>query len=170
MKRAMAPVAVALLLVLSACSSSAPVPRSAQPLWGVTVPVDAPISSAQRAELADGKISYDEYHEAFRRFAACLAKGGFTIMDNGGQNEIIQYGVPEAASELDDKCYVREFQWVDATWQSSRADTSNQAKAYAVCLKEKGITPGKTEDEKYRQLQNARIDPSACAERIYPHG
>jgi hypothetical protein len=91
-------------------------------------------------------------------------------MDNGMQNDIIQFGVPTAAGALDDECYTHEFQWVDGVWQSSRADTSNQAKAYGVCLTEKGITPKKTEDEKYQQLQDANIDAAECYGKLYPHG
>jgi hypothetical protein len=163
--------AVVFLLALSACSAGAtPVPRSSQPLWGLTIRSDASYSRAQHAELADGRVTRDEYHEAFRRFAACLGKKGFTLMDNGEQNELIQYGVPAAAGDLYDKCYDWEFEWVDTVWQLSRADTSHQAKAYAVCLTEKGITPKKTEDEKYLQLEDAHIDPADCYGRIYPHG
>jgi hypothetical protein len=170
MRKAMVLLAVAVLLSLSACASATPVPRASQPLWGMAVPANAPLSNAQRSDLADGKITNDEYHESFRRFAACLAKGGFTVMDNGTKNDIIQFGVPAAAGALDDKCYTQEFQWVDGVWQSSRADTSNQAKAYGECLTEKGITPKKTEDEKYQQLQEANIDASECYGRLYPHG
>ncbi|MET4781720.1 hypothetical protein [Glaciihabitans sp. UYNi722] len=160
------------LLFVVGCSQSSvsDKPRSSQPLWGLEIPAGTKMASAQRSALADGKVTSAEYHEGFRRFSACLAKGGYTVMALPDKNEVLQYGVPAEAGDLYEKCLSREFEWVETVWQLSRADTSNQAKAYAVCLKEKGITPKKTEDAKYAQLEAAHIDPSDCYVRLYPHG
>ncbi|MET4706087.1 hypothetical protein [Frigoribacterium sp. UYMn621] len=170
MKRVLVPVMLAAIMTLAGCAHSTALPRSEQPLWGITVPQNAPISSAQRGVLADGTVTNDEYQASFRRFSACLAKGGFVVMENDAVNEVIQYGVPAAASKLNDSCYTKEFQWVDGVWQASREDTSNQAKSYGVCLTEKGITPKKTEEARYEQLQQAHIDAAKCYKRVYPQG
>ena len=170
MKRVTAPLVLAAILALAGCANSTALPRSEQPLWGISVPHNAPISSAQRDALADGAVTNDEYQASFRRFSACLSQGGFTVMENDAVNEVIQYGVPAAAGKLNDTCYTKEFQWVDGVWQASREDTSNQAKAYGVCLIEKGVTPKKTEEARYEQLQEAHIDAAQCYKRIYPQG
>ena len=93
-------------------------------------------------------------------------------MGNGESNKLILFGVPDAAvqSGVDGHCYPYEFQWVDTIWQDKRADFSNAAKAYAVCLINAGIRPKATEQEKLRQLERAHIDPGECYKSQYPHG
>lgn len=169
-KLAVALLTIAVVISVSACSTGRV--KTAAEQQGITIPASAKISTAQQAELAHDPVTYDDYKAAFRRFSSCLAAKGYTIMGNGNSNEVIQYGVPAAAvdSGLMDKCYSYQFQWIDSIWQASRADTSNQAKAYAMCLTAEGTTPKKTESEKYDQLKKANIDPYMCYTKHFPDG
>ena len=139
---------------------------------GVTFPAGAKISPAQAKQLSQSSISYDDYKAAFRRYAACLEAKGYTLMGNGESNKVIHYGVPDTAvvSGADEACMNYEFEWIDLIWQSSRADTSNQAKAYAVCLEKAGIKPKAKEAEKLQQLKRANIDSIECYHSQYPRG
>lgn len=151
-------VATSGLLLLTGCannSDSTPVPSPSALVQ---------MSSAQRAALADGKVTYDEYKAAFRRYVACDSKAGYKVLTNGETNEVVDFAVPAAAvdSGVDDRCNHREFWNIDSKWQLSREDTSQQAAAYGKCLQAAGITPKATETEKFHQLQQAHIDPTQC--------
>ena len=164
--------AIIFTVALSSCAPEPPPQPPALKGTGVTLPAEAKISPAQAKQLAQSSISYDDYKAAFRRFSACLQAKGYTLMDNGESNKVIHYGVPDAAvvSGEDEACMNYEFEWIDLIWQSSRADTSNQAKAYAVCLEKAGIKPKATEQEKLKQLERANIDSDECYRSQYPRG
>jgi hypothetical protein len=153
-----------LSLLLAACSSAAGTAHSPSPSSGSTVTQAAPMSAAQTAALADGKVSYAEYQAGFRRFVACESKAGYAINPSGQINEIYQFMVSAAAvdSGVDARCYASEFKQIDEIWQVSREDTSPQAAAYRACLIKGGITPAKTETKMYNQLLKAKIDPGKC--------
>ena len=158
-------------VALTSCATPQPQPRAL--VGHGTLQPDVKISPAQAKQLAQSRISFDDYEAAFRRFSACLAAKGYTLMGNGvSSNKLINYGVPDTAAQAgaDEKCYVYEFQYVDGIWQDSRADTSNEAKAYAVCLRKAGIKPKATKDEKWEQLERAHIDADQCFGSQYPHG
>ena len=164
--------AALLAVAVSACAASAPPQPRALAAIGVTFPKGVKISPAQAKQLAQPTISYDDYKAAFRRYSACLAAKGYTLMGNGESNKVILFGVPDTAvqSGADDYCFSYEFDWVDTIWQFSRVDTSNAAKAYAVCLTKAGVKPKSTEKEKLEQLERAHIDPGDCYRSQYPHG
>ena len=165
--------ASALLTVgVTSCASPPPQPRALAGT-GITFPAGARISPAQAKQLAQSTISYDDYKAAFRRYSACLAAKGYTVMGNGeSSNKLIRAGIPDAAvkSGADDYCNTYEFNWVDSIWQISRADTSNEARAYAVCLTKAGIKPKATKEEKLAQLERAHIDNDKCYGSQYAHG
>lgn len=142
-------------LLLSGCASTA----SPAPNDGAKV-----ISAEQEAELADGVVTYDEYHAAFERFRACLTDAGFELMLLPEQYDIIQYGVPVAASDagVDIPCYVREYQSVDGEWQTAHQDTSETAEIYRNCLVANGITPKETFLEMVAQLDEEGIARDSC--------
>jgi|GEM_PF-762435 hypothetical protein len=123
-----------------------------------------PASAEQLAALADDKITYDEYVAAYRRYASCVAAGGYQIVEQGQTNQVFHYAVPAAAvdSGVNDTCYDKEFYFVDSQWQVSVEDTSDEARRYAECLNAKGITPAEHAKDRYQQLLDAGIDPQAC--------
>jgi hypothetical protein len=162
-RRALLVVATSLAttVLLAACSSAETSPSPTP-----TITAAAPMSAAQKAAVADGKVTYAEYQAGFRRYVACEAKAGYIVSSSGQLNEVYQYLVPAPAvkSGVDARCYASEFKEIDTIWQLSRADTSPQAAAYRVCLIKAGITPAKTETEMYFQLRKAKIDPTKCYE------
>ena len=165
--------ALALTAVLSSCAA-APEPPQPRALagTGVTFHAGTKISPAQAKQLEQSSISYDDYKTAYRRYAACLAAKGYTLMDNGESNKVLQFGVPDAAvvSGVDDECLNFEFEWIATIWEFGRADYSSQAKAYAVCLEKAGIKPKAKESDKYDQLVRANIDTDECYNSQYPRG
>jgi hypothetical protein len=145
-------------VLLSGCSQ-VPAGKAA------STPAPAPtISAAQAAALADGKITYAEYEAGWRRYVACDAKAGYTVVKGGETNEVISGQVPDAAvtSGADAQCYDREFKQIDMIWQVSRENTSPQAVIFHKCLVAKGKTPAATYAGMVKQLQSLGIDPASC--------
>ena len=127
MRRKNAVVAGLLLaLALSGCAATEAQPRAFEGT-GMTMPAGTKMSSAQRKQLAQSSISFDDYMAAYRRYVACLNAAGFTLLEQPMKNQLVQDGVPDAAvqSGVDEKCYMGEFQWVASVWSTSREDTSD---------------------------------------------
>ncbi|WFR66192.1 hypothetical protein P9139_14510 [Curtobacterium flaccumfaciens] len=100
--------------------------------WARAPRASAP-SEQQRAEVADGVVTLDEYRTAFNRLGACLAQAdqpmgdvplswyadGIWNTDGHGDGPWYLYSTPSSDSEVfDTQCYPREFADVDALWQS----------------------------------------------------
>lgn len=76
-------------------------------------------SAQQQLELSDGKITLDEYVEAFNRFEGCMAEAGHPMGVVPLTDGLFHYGLPEAAEAASDtQCYPREFEDVDIAWQT----------------------------------------------------
>jgi hypothetical protein len=122
------------------------------------------MSEMQQSALADEVVSYDEYHDAFRRYSTCMESAGYTVERMGETNRVIDYRIPEAAGQdgTASVCYDRHFRFVDAAWQLSREDSSDQAAQYRDCLTAAGIQAKGTLHEMYDQLVGAGIDPLQC--------
>lgn len=157
MRNLLAVIAVAVLLSGCAATASSP-PSGSSPF-----PTDN-MSEAQIAELADGVVTSDEYHAAFDRFSACVTAGGFDLLVNGEEYDLIDYAIPGAARDagVDEPCYFDEFAQVDTAWQLAHADTSYIAEVHRNCLIDNGITPEDTDEEMWQQMKDANIDPQSC--------
>lgn len=115
-------------------------------------------SDAQRAELADGAVTYDEYQAAFQRMNACIEADGYELLMEPEVNQMIQARIPDAAFPSYQRCYGPEFSLVDAEWQLYRENFGADAQAMAKCLIERGKEPALTYVERYNQLQAMGID------------
>jgi hypothetical protein len=160
----LATVAACTALLVSGCSQTSSSSEHASAAASATPSPTYAMSTAEKSELANGTVTYDEYKAAFRRYQACDAKAGYKLLIGGETNEVINYSVPAAAvdSGVDDRCIHTQFWDVDTKWQLARADTSPQSADYSKCLEAAGITPKSTETEKFHQLQQAHIDPTQC--------
>ncbi len=120
-------------------------------------------SAEQTAEMADGTVTFVEYHEAFRRFANCMSEGGSRVAFVDKREDRIDYSVPSAAvdSGLDEICYEREFGAVDMSWQIANPDPELVA-MYRQCLISQGMAVPDTADEMVNALLDSGIDPGSC--------
>ena len=157
---------VGLMVLLSGCSTSQtasadpdspdipPWEEEAGPVMGNAVPW----SDAQRTAIADGTVTSEEYHEGFRRYAACLtAKGvGITAEDRGDR---IDYAV----SGSDAGCYEREFRGVDMLWQVTHPDPADTER-YRSCLLQLGLDVPDTQAEMLQILIGMNIEPDSCSQ------
>jgi len=167
--RIAAPVLVGLMSLLNGCSSpqaatttvadSPGVPpweEEAGPVMGPAVPW----SEEQRTAMADGTVTSEEYHEAFRRYAACLtAKGVEVTAEDRGDR------IDAAVSGGDAYCYEREFRGVDMLWQLTHEDPA-VTERYRSCLIQLGLDVPDTQDEMLQVLDGLNIEPYSCSE--YP--
>jgi hypothetical protein len=124
-----------------------------------------PLSQEQKDALADNVVTRDEYVAGYRRYVACVAAGGYQIVELGEKNEVFDFAVPAAAVDagVNDQCMDKEFWYISSMWQASREDTSPEAEGYAKCLRAKGIEPAKHAADRYDQVIKAGLDPHKCA-------
>lgn len=81
-------------------------------------------SSAQAAELADGRVTQDEYNAAFDRYDSCMAKTGMALIGIDRSGTVIKYStVSEAVYSAARQCYEVEFKDVDVEWQIANQDS-----------------------------------------------
>jgi hypothetical protein len=125
------------------------------------VPSQAGESPEQIQELADGKVSYDEYHAAYSRYVACMEKAGYTVTTLPPQYDVITFTVPGAAvdSGVDNRCYEREFDQVDTVWEGAHQNTSYTAHVFRACLTRHHIVPSQTLVGMSKQLDALHEDP-----------
>jgi hypothetical protein len=121
----------------------------------------ADISAAQRAEVADGVVTFDEYQAAFQRLKACMAAKGYTMEPATLKNEVIQapYRDTGDSDKVYTACYSLEYAFVDSEWQTYRENFGKEAGYLAECLREHGVEPGVTYDERDAQLFEIGVDP-----------
>jgi len=159
-------------MALAACTHQTEVPGSPAPTaLPKAAPVDefaaqalntaAPgsVSEAQRAELADGVVTYDEYQAAFQRMNACIEADGYELLIEPEVNQMIQARIPDAAFPSYESCYPLEFGWVDPEWQIYRANFGAGTQALAACLIERGKEPALTYSDRYQQFMALGLDP-----------
>ncbi len=156
---------IALCAAISGCSPSQP--GHAGPSPAVASP--SAISAAQAAEIADGKVTQDEYDAAYRRFVSCMAKAGYPVIEKGRKGSVYDYaGLADSASAIDagDACYNKEFQQVDIAWQlAHQEEISAQSVAFLRgCLHDHGIEPtGTTTTALVQEFTKAGLDPGICS-------
>lgn len=153
------------LLFLGGCSASG-LEQSADGDDPLGDPDLSTMSAAQAAEISDRKATVDEYQAAFQRFRECLSAAGFELENVALNNQVYDFGVPNAAVDdgADGKCYEEEYKFTDMLWQSSDAVQSGSQTAQFVreCLQEHGLEPADTLDEMSTQLREAGIEPPEC--------
>ena len=159
-----AALAIAALLGVTACSSApAPEPEPEQTL-----------SAAQAAALDDNVVTEDEYTAGYRRFVACLAEKGYTVLELGRPSTQYDYGVPDAAvqSGADDECYGSEYAQIDLTWQTNHPERTILSDWYIACLAEVGIETddpsGTNNNELETRMVKAGLNPGECIEAHDP--
>ena len=117
------------------------------------------ISAAQRRDVADGTVSYDEYQAALQRLRSCMQADGFDLNLAPEVNQMRRGSMTDAANPSYERCYPLEFGLVDGAWQGYRENFGADAKAMAECVRSHGKTPRLTLKEKYEQLAGMGIDP-----------
>lgn len=131
--------------------------------WVAEPPLPGP-SSQQRAEMADGVATRDEYLAAFNRFAGCLSAGGVDIAPADPEAVILSYAIPSEAvdSGTDDFCYRTQFMDVDTAWQIQNEDQSETTLRMKECLSDRGLAPAERTADVIRQLEDAGIAIEEC--------
>ena len=117
------------VVVLSACSSgAASAPTTTAPSGGFRVPGAADVPEEQRAAFADGKISLQEYQQAFEQFRSCAIAGGGYVEETERDPTTgeIQYGsrgmiLPpgQANGTVENGCYQRFFAQTEITFSAT---------------------------------------------------
>lgn len=122
------------------------------------------MSAEQVAAMDDGTVTQAEYEAAFRRYSACLAEEGYTVIEMGVAYDLIDARIPAEAvtSGADEKCYQKEYAQVDAAWQDAHINTSYTAEVVRSCLVNAGVAPAATLLEMQEQLGEAGIAFDEC--------
>ena len=99
-------------------------------------PPAAPQSAAQKAAVADGVITRQEYVAGWQRLAACVAQAGFDMVPPS--TDVVEYPVgvsSETQAVYDHDCWPREYKRVDEIWQQETATRATS------CLIANGFSP-----------------------------
>lgn len=149
---------VALVTIGATSGCGSPEVEMAAPTAG------AEVSPAQQAEIADGVVTSEEYHEAFRRYAACLADGGFDIVVLGEDYDLIETRLEMAAVDagVDGPCYESEYKLVDTQWQLDHIDTSYTAEVARRCLVDHGLEVPEHYADMVIRLEENGVPFSSC--------
>jgi hypothetical protein len=77
-------------------------------------------SAAERAAIADGSVTRDEYVAAFNQYLGCVAAAGYTVSGYDESAPVIQYMDSDAsvAGGAENRCYQTQFRAVDGLWQT----------------------------------------------------
>lgn len=108
---------------------------------GSALPGEQPPSAEQKAALADGVVTRDEYETAFRSYRSCVEGTGQTLVVTDMDAEIIDYYQALGDEEAERGCYTMHFMEVDIEWQLAHEDLRPDIEFYANCLQEHGIEP-----------------------------
>lgn len=152
----------ALVAVTVALTSACMAPAGAD--GAPITPGGAQISTEQQTEMADGVVTSEEYHEAFRRFSACMADAGFEIVVHGEKYDLIEIGIPDAAVEagVDATCYDSEWKLVDMQWQLDHFDTSYTAEVARQCLLDHGLEVPERYSDMVTLLEENGVSSDDC--------
>jgi hypothetical protein len=121
-------------------------------------------SAEQEQAIADGHVTEGEYKAGFARYEACMKKEGYELVGVKQADYLITYSITNeaVATGADDRCYIGEFQQLDASWQIANEDRSITTKMYQKCLSERGIRADTTAKGVWKQINDAGIPPEDC--------
>jgi len=122
-----------------------------------TYPPDAAPSAAQKAALADGSVTRDEYEAGYLRALGCMGQAGFDMIPVP-LNELVLHAGTSGAEDptWSHSCYPREFKQIDSVWQLEIE------KAATACLARIGVTPAHDGTEWDDQLSQHGLTPQEC--------
>lgn len=155
--------AIDLLLLAFTLSACGPAAESPEDSPTKTI---APMSADQAAAIADGTVSREAYDDGFRRYQACLADAGYSLVDVREEYQQIHFGVPAAAVEsgADERCYDFEYRKIDEIWQLSIQDQSKTAIMFGQCLDDAGLDSSGTRADKLNRMREHGITIEQCLE------
>lgn len=105
--------------------------------WGV----EAELSGAQLAELADGTVTEEEYQASFERYRSCLREAGYELENIHTNGPFVGYSTPAAAVEtgVDDECYFREYFATWDVWTGIHTEENERQNRIHRCAGENGL-------------------------------
>lgn len=159
--------ALGAMLVLAGCTS--PAASAVEPHDARENPPSIAPSSLQLSELDDG-VTEEEYLAAFTRFQTCMDEAGYPLLRVQMNDSLMDYATLAEADFTGDqeRCYLGEFQKVDARWQFQHKDESPANRANQACLAAAGVTPKTTTEDVWAQILEAGLDPTKCAREYSP--
>lgn len=128
-------------------------------------------SEAQQKAIADNEITREEYDAGFRKFEACMEKGGNALAGVEFINSVYEYSYgADKDPKIEAKCYGTNFAKIDMLWQTRPEveEQSETSRADKWCLRKHGIEPAKTMAERQNQMINKNIDTMKCYEEYTP--
>jgi hypothetical protein len=129
-----------------------------------TMPLPPQESVQQKAEVADGTVTRQEYLDAYSRYQGCLAEAGYPSLQVLDSSQLFSTGSTSAAGVANDRCYDRELQHVDELWQTQNPQIASGYSATIMnyCLTKLGQTPEPTAQGMLDQLIKLEINPIDC--------
>lgn len=101
------------------------------------------------------------YETAYSAFAECMRLGGVALVGERMIGVIHEYSYPSDGSKIHDQCYA-SFAAIDMRWQIANAYDSHTYVAFRECLREIGVQPADNVDGIWAQIQENKVDPTAC--------
>lgn len=68
-------------------------------------------------ELADGRVTLDEYRDGFDRYRDCATAAGVPLANVGFDAATSLFTFVRTSTVADEDCYIREFYALDVIWQ-----------------------------------------------------
>jgi hypothetical protein len=121
-------------------------------------------SVQQKAEVADGTVTRQEYLDAYSRYQGCLAQAGYPSLEVLDSQTFFDTGSSGAGGPASDRCYTRELQDVDTLWQTENPQIASgySPSVMSYCLTKLGQTPASTAQGMLDQLNKLEINPIDC--------
>jgi hypothetical protein len=121
-------------------------------------------SPAQRAALADGNVTRDEYIAGYNRYSGCMSALGHPIGTVPESAVEISYAIADEGvnSGADATCYRREFAAVDTGWQIEVEQTPIAVASMTDCLVRLHQVPGATPELMIHQLDTVSLGLVTC--------
>ncbi len=118
---------------------------------------NASASAAQKAAVADGVVTRQEYLDGYARLVGCMGQAGFEMGSLPANEVVLHYALTEAQRPtFDHECYPREFEQIDVIWQGQVEERAT------ACLAGIGVAPARDGTEWDDQLRQHGLDPVNC--------
>jgi hypothetical protein len=121
-------------------------------------------SPAQRAAVADGKVTRDEYLAGYNRYSGCMSALGHPIGTVPESAVEISYAIADDGVNpgADATCYRREFTAVDSGWQIEVEQTPIAVASMTECLVRLHQVPAATPELMIHQLDSVSLGLATC--------